>query len=144
MAEAIFNIEDVSVNLIKDGTPIDISSGLIIDGDFIEIEKESRDETTTRRGTGDEYYTANAINDTSRLITLRYVPSAAAVKVLQQMRKTRSAFGIVVRSNTSPKFVLMASSCVFTEEPGTKINGKSGFGDYEFKIRANDSQQEWL
>lgn len=144
MAEAIFNIEDVSVNIIQNGTPVDVSTGLIIDGDFIEIEKETKDETTTRRGTGEEYYTSNSINDTSRLITLRYIPSAPAVKLLQQLRKTRGAFGVVIQSNTSPKFMLSATSCVFTEEPSTKIHGKNGFGDYEFKIRANQSQQEWL
>lgn len=140
---AVFDITQITVIALTPA-PIDISAGLVIDGEFLTIEKENKDETKTRRGTKEETYSSNSIHDNSRIITLKYIPSAEAIRTLQLLRDTRQPFGLAINCDTDPKFKLSASRCMFMEEPQTKVNGKDGFADYEFKIRAMDSQQVFL
>jgi hypothetical protein len=63
MANKQFNLDDVVVTFVVDSVPIDASSGLLIEGDFFQMEKENKDETTTRRGTKGETYSANSQED---------------------------------------------------------------------------------
>ncbi|EMN59726.1 hypothetical protein [Leptospira borgpetersenii] len=129
--------------VILDPSPVDVSAGLSIDGDFFSAEKENKDEVTTRRGTKDESYSSNSIHDSSRIVTLKYLPSALAVPYLQNLRESKKDFGFLFSSDSEPKYKLTASRCVFMEEPKTTINGKTGFNDYEFKVRLLDSVQKF-
>lgn len=139
-----FNLDDVSVTLIIDGAPIDISSGLIIDGDFFQMEKENKEENNTRRGTKNTSYTTNSQEDKSRIITLTYLPVADAVREFDLILKNKSKFGLVVNCNSEPRFKFLASECVIMEEPSIKISGKDGFDNREFKIRATDGEYVYL
>ncbi|EKO86543.1 hypothetical protein [Leptospira interrogans] len=138
--DRIFDLSKISV-IITTPSPVDITPGLVIDGDFFSVEKENKDEVTTRRGTRDESYSTNSIQDSSRIITLKYIPSAPAVTILQNLRESKSDFGFMFKSESAPAYTLTASRAVFMEEPKTAVNGKTGFNDYEFKIRLLDSAQ---
>ncbi len=135
----VFDITKLSVIAVIGGTPLDISGGLTIEGDLITIKKENSDEVTTRRGTNQESYSANSIRDNNRLLTLKYLPSAPAVKILQAARDTKEAFGLQIKYTGEPLYSLSSDKCVFTSEPEQKISGKTGFADLEFAIRALDS-----
>ncbi|EMY25771.1 hypothetical protein LEP1GSC115_0273 [Leptospira interrogans serovar Australis str. 200703203] len=139
------SVFDLSTNtvIILDPAPMDVSAGLSIDGDFFPL-KRNKDEVTTRRGTKDESYSSNSIQDSSRVVTLKYLPSAPAVPYLQNLRESKRDFGFVYTCESSPKFKLTASKCVFMEEPKVSVNGKTGFNDQEFKIRLLDSVQKFL
>lgn len=139
-----FNLDDVTVTLVVDGAPADISAGLVIEGDFFQLEKESKDETTTRRGTKGESYSANSQEDKSRKVTLTYLPSSLAVKELDLLMKSKKKFGLSVDCKSEPKFKFFASECSIMEEPAVKISGKDGFGNTEYKIRALDSEYVYL
>jgi len=139
-----FNLDDVSVTIIKAGAPLDASAGLVIEGDFFQMEKENKTETNTRRGTKGETYSANSAEDKSRMVTLTYLPTALAVKELDALMKAKEKFGLSVKCNAEPKFTFFSSVCNITEEPTVKINGKDGFDNKEFKIRALDSEYVYL
>ncbi|WP_017863260.1 hypothetical protein [Leptospira santarosai] len=140
--DKIFDLAQITV-VILDPAPVDVTAGLVIDGDFFSVEKENRDEVTTRRGTKDESYSSNSIHDSSRIVTLKYLPSAIAVPYLQNLRESQADFGFMFSSDSAPKYKITASRGVFMEEPKTSVNGKTGFGDYEFKIRLLDSVQRF-
>ncbi|EMF82217.1 hypothetical protein LEP1GSC188_3410 [Leptospira weilii serovar Topaz str. LT2116] len=123
---------------------MDVTAGLVIDGEFFTAEKENKDEVTTRRGTRDESYSSNSIQDSSRIVTLKYLPSALAVPYLQNLRESKRDFGFIYNCGSSPKYKLTASRCVFMEEPKVAVHGKNGFNDLEFKIRLLDSIQKFL
>jgi len=143
MANGVFDLEEISVNLIIDGAPIDVSSGLTIDADFLKISKESQDEVKTRKGTKDESYSANSVKDNIRIVEMTYIPSSSAVVILQGLRESRTPFGIFIKNSSSPKFVFSATNCVVQSEPETVIHGKDGFKDYTFKVKCLDSNQVW-
>lgn len=142
--DRIFDRSKFSVVVIVDGAPIDITDGLIVDGDMFEAEKEDKSESETRNGLNNESYTILAPETKTRAVTLRYLPAAAAVVTLQLLRKNHKSFGLVVKNDSAPRYVLSASTATVMEEPPTKINGKSGFADYEFKLRVVDADVEHL
>lgn len=134
-----FNLSDIKVVLTVGAAVTDISTGMVIDGDFLKIEKENKEEVKTRKGTDGESYSVNSIEDNNRIINISYLPGSSAVVVLQGIRKNKTMFGITITSTTSPAFVLTSSKAVIVEEPGITVNGKDGVKDMEFKIRAMDS-----
>ncbi|HMV44715.1 MAG TPA: hypothetical protein PK079_25095 [Leptospiraceae bacterium] len=144
MPNKVFDLDSLSVTIIQNGVPIDISAGLTVDGDFIKVQKATKDEVKIRKGTKGETYSANSIVDNNRTIELTYIPTSSAVSILQSLRKTKEQFGILINSSSQPAWKLSASQCVISEEPDTVINGKDGFKDYTFKIMATDSEQIWL
>lgn len=135
----VFDITKLTVVAIIGGIPIDVTSGLTIDGDLLTVKKENKDEVTTRRGTNQESYSANSIRDNSRILNFKYIPSAPAVKILQAARDTREPIGIAIKYDGEPKYSFSSDKCVFTSEPEIKVSGKTGFGDFDFEIRALDS-----
>lgn len=141
MGNSVFDLSQISINLIVDGTPTDISSGLTIDSDFLKIAKETKEEVKSRKGTQGESYSVNSNQDDNRIIDLTYLPSATAVPILQKLKETKKVFGLFIKSDTSPKYTLTSSACMVIEEPETTVHGKDGFKDYTFKIRATDSKQ---
>ena len=119
---------------------IDVSQGLSIDSDLMQIEKENNDKAETRQGTRGASYTADpSTEDQNRIITINYLPNSEAAKIFSEMRDQGITFGIFIKNDSDPKFSLMSDQCVIIEEPSTKVNGKKGFSDYEYKIRATNS-----
>jgi hypothetical protein len=139
-----FDLEALSVTVIINGAPIDVSSGLTIDTDFLKISKDTAEEVKSRMGTKNESYTVNSIEDKTRTVELIYVPSSPAVIVLQSLRGTKKPFGIFIKNSSDPKYVFKSDNCIVKEEPETVVHGKDGFKDYTFKIKCMDSDQVWL
>jgi hypothetical protein len=141
--DKVFDLEQLSINLIEDGAPIDVSNGCVIDGDFLKIAKETAEETQTRKGTKGESYTVLSVEDNIRNVEVTYLPGSSPVVVLQRLRQAKKRFGIAITNNSEPKYKFFAPSCVIAEEPETVVNGKEGFKDYVFKIRCSESNQVW-
>lgn len=141
--EKIFDRSKFSV-VVLTPAPIDITDGLIQEGDLFESTKETKEESQTRKGLNNESYTTMFSEDKTRELVLRYLPASTAVTTLRALRDNKSVFGIIVKNDSAPKYMLTASNCMIKEDPGTKVNGKSGFADNEFKIRAVDADEKYL
>lgn len=141
--DKVFDLDQLSINIIEDGAPIDVTAGAVIDGDFLKIAKETAEETKTRKGTKGESYTVLSVEDNIRNVELMYLPASAPVAQLQRLRQSKKRFGLAIINNSEPKYKFFAPSCVVAEEPETVINGKDGFKDYTFKIRCSESNQVW-
>jgi hypothetical protein len=141
--DRIFDLDQLTINYIIDGAPIDGTAGCVIDGDFLKIAKETAEETKTRKGTKGESYTVLSVEDDIRTVTVTYLPSSAVVTVLQAARAAKKKFGIAITNNSEPRYKFFAPSCMIADEPETIVNGKDGFKDYEFKIRCSESSQVW-
>ncbi|UOG40793.1 hypothetical protein [Leptospira noguchii] len=140
--DKVFDLSKISV-IITTPSPVDITPGLVIDGDFFSVEKENKDEVTTRRGTRDESYSTNSIQDSSRIITLKYIPSAPAVSELDLLKKAGTRFGILFQNNSSPRYKGMASNCRIVEKPPLNV-GVKGFGTSVWKILMADYIEIYL
>lgn len=141
--DKVFDLDQLSVNFIVDGAPIDGTAGLVIDGDFLKIAKETAEETKTRKGTKGESYTVLSVEDNIRNVEIQYLPGSSMIPVLQSIRQNKKSFGLAITNNSSPKYKFFAPSCTIADEPETVVNGKDGFKDYMFKIRCSESDQIW-
>lgn len=139
----MFDVSKVSVTITHPTLGvIDGSRGLTIDADFVEVEKENNDKTETRQGTRGVSYTADPSNeDTNRIVSLTYLPNAPIVPILKDLRDQKLSFEILIKNDSDPKYTLTSPECIIIEEPPDKINGKKGFADYQYKIRAVNSQK---
>lgn len=136
--DSIFDLSKISFVATISNVPVDISSGLVIDADFLKVVRETKEEVKSRKGTKNESYSINSIEDDSRLIDLVYLPTSPAVPILQAARISKVPFKLSITSTTAPAYSLIASNCTITEEPEIIVNGKEGFKDITFKIRALD------
>lgn len=141
--DKIFDLEQLTINVIEDGAPIDCSAGAQVDGDFLKISKANAEETKTRKGTKGESYTALSVEDNIREVEITYLPGSLPVSVLQRLRQSKKRFGLAITNNSSPKYRFVAPTCFVADEPETVVNGKEGFKDYTFKIRCSESNQVW-
>lgn len=142
--DKVFDLEKLSVIAVVDGAPVDITTGLTIESDFLKIQKKTKEEVKTRKGTKGESYSVNSMEDDNRGVELVYLPGSAPVVLLQSLRKSKKKFGLFISNDSSPKYKFTANECQIEEEPDTVVNGKEGFKDYTFKISATDSEQEFL
>lgn len=141
MAEKQFDISKFSVIALTPA-PIDISSGLVLDGTFFSVENQDKDESSSRSGTKDEVYTVVHQENKTKKLMLKYIPSAQAVVILQTLRKTKAKFGIQLKNDSSPKWICSSDDCSFMETPKVSADSKKGFEDYEFIISMKNSIEE--
>ncbi|EMO80194.1 hypothetical protein LEP1GSC126_3354 [Leptospira kirschneri str. 200801774] len=141
-----FDLSKLTVIIIRNGVPRDVTDGLSLEGDFFNLEPETKEETTTRKGLRGESYSVN-INEgigNSRSLTLKYLPSSPHVPYLHNLRESRDTFEFHLTNDSSPAMKFIGNECVIVEEPKTSINGKSGFADYDYKLRAPDGTLTFL
>ncbi|HNF27669.1 MAG TPA: hypothetical protein PKV80_24585, partial [Leptospiraceae bacterium] len=64
--DKVFDLEKLSVIAVVDGAPVDITTGLTIESDFLKIQKKTKEEVKTRKGTKGESYSVNSMEDDNR------------------------------------------------------------------------------
>ncbi|WP_078125872.1 hypothetical protein [Leptospira alexanderi] len=146
MPNRLFDLSKITAIVIRKGIPTDVSSGLSIDSDFFKVEPENKEETTTRKGTRGESYSANSNEGQgyNRIINLKYLPSSPHVPFFHNLRESKETFEFTFSNESSPAIKFVANDCLIMEEPPTTVNGKSGFADYEYKMRTTESTLTFL
>nr|WP_017854351.1 hypothetical protein [Leptospira interrogans] len=141
-----FDLSKFTAIAIRNGIPRDVTDGLSLEGDFLSLEPETKEETTTRKGLRGESYSVN-INEgigNSQILTLKYLPSSLHVPFFHELRESKETFEFHFTNDSSPAVKFIGNECVIMESPKTSINGKSGFADYDYKLRATSGTLTFL
>ena len=140
----MFDINLFSITLIEDGkAPVDITPGLVVEGNFYKLEKEQKEDTNVRLGARQTAYTAVNSDNKSRILNIKYLPDSNAVKILNRIKKNNSKFGLAIVNASDPKYYANGSNCTIVEVPADEISQKTGFSDYEYKIRIVDCDTDF-
>ncbi|UMQ59866.1 hypothetical protein [Leptospira interrogans] len=136
-----FDLEKFNIMLLTPA-PLDATAGLILEEEFLKIQKEDAKLVKYKVGLGGEVLVNENQNEVHSL-ELMYLPSAPVVAKLDLLKKAGTRFGILIQNKSAPKYKGVSSNCRILEKPNVEI-GTKGFGNSVWKILMVDYTEVYL